>query len=100
MGMDLLHINPATDHRTGKYIARDLQYNWSAWRMLEEMLDSWGVDTSEFRFVNDREVISADTCRRVADALESHQEELEYLNLSWLKGHIPAWRDSGGFEQA
>jgi hypothetical protein len=93
MGIDLRSIRS----ETGRAII--LSYNWSGWGWLVDFLNQLGVDTSEFRFHNDGEVIAASTCVKVADALEKHFDQLKPEDQSWLEGHAESWRCCGGFEQ-
>jgi len=85
MGMDL--------------IGAQLSYNWSGWEWLVEKLDEWGVDVSEFRFSNDGDLISKETCIKVAQAIEEHLDELDYEFQEWLEPHIFHWRECGGCRQ-
>lgn len=55
--------------------------------------------SSEFSGFNDGEVISEETCKTVADAIEQHLSELEEVDQRWLKPHIALWRTCGGYEQ-
>jgi len=73
MGMDLQSLNTEV---------LDTSYNWAAWRDIVGRFEKWGIDTSEFRFANDGELINARTCMDVADALEAHIDEIvsDWLN--------------------
>jgi hypothetical protein len=91
MGMDLSPINAKLE---------GLSYNWDAWLFLMEKLNEWGVDTREFSGSNDGELISASTCRAVADALEAHVDEIPgEKNRKFFRAGIEAWRHSNGFCQ-
>lgn len=106
MGMDLKPIAPtkdaprkpadATYDPNGHIWGR---YNWSGWSWIEQHLQAWGVDTHEFDGSNDGEKISAETCRKVADAIEAHIGELDEEHQTWLRPHIELWRTCGGYEQ-
>ena len=85
MGMDL--------------IGAGLSYNMAGWRFLISKLDEWGVDTREFRGNNDGDPISKKTCVAVANAIESHLEELDDRDRLWLESHIEKWRTCDGCEQ-
>ena len=106
MGMDLKPLRPskaAPRHPADdKYSPNKPvwgQYNWSGWSLLCEHLEKWGVDTSEFRGVNDGDKISAKTCRAVADAIEAHLHELDEPHRNWLAPHVARWRTCGGYAQ-
>jgi len=79
--------------------ARYNHYNWSGWRWLITHLESWGVDVREFRFSNDGDFISPETCMAVADAIEAHLTELDDKDREWIEPHIDAWRHCGGCSQ-
>ena len=85
MGMDL--------------IGAGLSYNWSGWSWLVEHLRLWGVDVSEFQFTNDGDPISRNTCLAVAEAIETHLDELDGDYRKWLESHIDRWRQCRGCEQ-
>lgn len=85
MGMDL--------------IGAGLSYNWQAWCWLRERLQTWGVDTSELSSRNDGDPISAATCVAIADALQTHLEELSPTEKSLVEPHIDAWRNCHGCSQ-
>ena len=91
MGMDLCTADASGSH--------DLRYNWNGWSYLIDLLNSWGVDTSEFVGFNDGDLISEETCKKVAAALELHLDELSDKDRKWLEPHIEEWRNSGGFRQ-
>lgn len=100
MGMDLKPVNPspgAPHHEDGT--VKWGRYNWSGWRWLTEHLDEWGVDTSEFKGMNDGDPISEATCIKVAEAIEQHINELEPCDQRWLKDDIVLWRTCGGYLQ-
>jgi len=85
MGMDL--------------IGSGLSYNWTGWRDLLQLLEQWEVDVSEFRGTNDGDPISPETCRAVADAIETHLDELEDETRNWLEPQIRHWRNCNGCYQ-
>lgn len=100
MGMDLKPINPsagAPRHADGEI--KWGRYNWSGWRWLVDHLNEWGVDTSEFKGMNDGDPISEGTCIKVAEAIEAHLDELELRDQQWLKNHPTLWRTCGGYLQ-
>lgn len=83
----------------GMDLSVGLSYNWGAWRRLIYLLQSWGVDTSEFSCYNDGELISRNTCLAVAWAIEANLEFLDECEREWLEPHIELWRYSGGVTQ-
>lgn len=85
MGMDLLPQN-----RQRKI--PPLHYTWSAWGLLDDLLESWGVDAREFSGPNDGDPIKAETCAAVADALDAHLEELPTEQRKLFSGHSKMWR--------
>ena len=94
MGMNL---QPRNDPN-----AESVDYNWTGWGTLQTYLQKWGVDTSEFKGVNDGDIISAETCGKVACALVAHLDELPPDHKAWLKDHAEMWEylhDMGGCEQ-
>lgn len=108
MGMDLKPVRP------GKHAPRYPQdyhyppkrgkviwgrYNWSGWSVICDYLVKWGVMTNEFDGLNDGKLISAKTCRKVADAIESHLPEIPEEHREWLKDDIELWRTCGGYQQ-
>ena len=108
MGMDLIPVNPSEEAPRwdapgkswhGKLIPG--RYNWSGWSWLLQHLERWGVLTDEFQYTNDGDVISEETCIRVADAIEQHVSELDEPDDTkvWLMGHVILWRTCGGYEQ-
>ena len=106
MGMDLKPINPSKDAprypSDDKYSPNDViwgRYNWSGWSYICNLLNEWGVNTSEFSGMNDGEVISEETCKKVADAIEAHLDELDKEHREWLKDDIALWRTCGGYRQ-
>ena len=90
MGITLVPVNESM---------KDFEYNWSGWKFLMKCLDAWGVDTNDFSDHNDGSLLSAETCRVVAGAIESNLDNLSTKDKQWLSGHIDGWRLSGGFEQ-
>lgn len=113
MGMDLKPINPTKDAPKDEHGYVWGRYNWGGWRWLISHLDKWGVDTSEFKGMNDGDPISAATCKIVGDAIESHQAELirEFIDEEgeppekageleeYIKEQATRWRTCGGYEQ-
>lgn len=108
MGMDLKPVRPTKkaprypkDYhyapQRGKVIWG--RYNWAGWRCICEHLHQWGVLTKEFDGMNDGKLISAKTCRAVADAIEKHLPELPPDEQEWLKDDIELWRTCGGYRQ-
>lgn len=79
-----------------------VDYNWTGWGTLVHYLKEWGVDTSEFKGVNDGDQISAETCRKVSHAIADNLEKLPPDHRDWLKDHPAMWcylADAGGCEQ-
>ena len=99
MGMDLKPIDPSPDAPTDEYGVTWGRYNWSGWSWLVDHLNKWGVDTNEFKGMNDGDPISKETCLKVADTIEQHLDELEPRDQKWLKDDIVLWRTCGGYEQ-
>ena len=109
MGMDLEPINPSDDapfEITGN--PRWGRYNWCGWNLLIRLLEEKGLDTSEFSGCNDGEVISDETCKKVANILEAltrpetvgeTHSELDEPNRQWLESRIELWRTCGGYRQ-
>jgi len=100
MGMDLKPINPTPDAPKDEDGRLEWgRYNWTGWRWIVDHLQAWGVSTSEFKGCNDGDPISAETCRKVADAIEAHLPELEERDRKWLAPHVERWRTCGGYQQ-
>jgi hypothetical protein len=99
MGMSLRPIKPtrAAPRYRGKPVPCD--FNLTAWGRLRGWLKQWGVDTSEFTVGNDGQRISATTCAKVADAIETHLPELPKEDRQWLAETVKYWRTCGGFYQ-
>lgn len=100
MGMDLKPINPTADapkDSDGDF--RWGRHNWTGWSELVDLLQSWEVDTREFAGTNDGYVISAETCLKVADALEKNLPSQPQDIQDWLQPKIILWRTCGGYEQ-
>lgn len=93
MGMDL--------HSVASTIGQQfrLHYNWTGWEWLIEHLQKWGLDTEQFSFWNDGELISFEVCNAVASTLSAHIDEIDDEDRPWIESHIVAWRSSGGFRQ-
>ena len=99
MGIDLVPIAPTAEMPQYKGKPASLHYNWSGWRYITNFLDKYNELTGEFAGSNDGDAISAETCRRVADCIEKHVNELPPEDKEWLTKHIPYWRHCGGFNQ-
>jgi hypothetical protein len=100
MGMDLKPIEPSANApTTEKYGITWGGYSWAGWVKQIDYLQKWGIDTSEFSNINDGEVISKETCLKVADAIEQHLDELSEEHKLWLHPKIELWRTCGGYEQ-
>jgi hypothetical protein len=100
MGMDLQPLNPSDDAPADEYgVIIWGRYNWAGWSWLVEHLEKWCVDCSEFSGTNDGEVISDATCKKVADAIEAHLQELDEEDREWLSSHVRMWRTCGGYAQ-
>ena len=121
MGMDLIPINPSADAprhpvEPPDYMRKDAEseafwekhmagqaipgrYNWSGWSWLCDHLSAWGVPMGEFSGMNDGDPISAETCEKVAQAIEAHLGELDGDHRAWLQPHIALWRTCGGYWQ-
>jgi hypothetical protein len=100
MGRDLEPINPSPDaprDEDGQIVWG--RYNWAGWRWLVDRLIEWGGDVSEFSGWNAGDPIAAETCRKVADAIERHIEELDADDRQWLAEDISLWRTCGGYRQ-
>ncbi|MEM7599834.1 MAG: hypothetical protein AAF357_00280 [Verrucomicrobiota bacterium] len=94
-------MNPSKDAPIDDYDGEPRwgRYNISGWYYLREKLNSWGVDISELSVYNDGAEISAETCGKIADAIEANAAALDDRHRDWLKGHIPLWRSCGGYAQ-
>lgn len=100
MGMDLEPVAPTAEApKRQDGTPKWGRYNWSGWSWLMDLLEKWGVDTREFSGMNDGEVISEETCRQVADAIEKHLPELDGEAQAVLKEDIILWRTCGGYRQ-
>lgn len=82
------------------------EYSCASWLSLLSVLADWGVDTTRFPRTNTGEVISARSCRHVADALEAHLGEyVELIYPHWetqcaldeAVKDIDGWRTCGGY---
>lgn len=101
MGMNLYPKGHAAEP-ANEALADDLCYNWNRWGTLITYLEKWGVNTDEFKQVNDGDLISNETCLAVAYALNRHLEELPPAHRDWLAGHDDEWlrlSAHGGAEQ-
>lgn len=78
---------------------RNLHYNWTGWRYITNLLEGFGVDMTQFSGSNDGDLLSQNTCKSVAKALEDHWQELSEDDQAWLTDHLPKWKWSRGFEQ-
>ena len=105
MAWDLKPIKPSSDapqfvsdpkDRTGAVWGR---YNLIGWLTLIAFLKKWDVDVREFSSINVGEVISAETCEKVAAAIEKHLPELRHSDRAWLEPDIILWRTCGGYQQ-
>jgi len=106
MGMDLKPINPSsnaprypTDHDYAPNKIIQGRYNWTGWDRLTQLLEVWGINTEEFVAYNGGDIITADKCKKVADAIDAHYDELTDKEKAWIKGHSDLWRTCGGYEQ-
>jgi hypothetical protein len=106
MGMDLRPMRPSKDAPrraiTSTYAPGEIiwgRYNWTGWAYITNKLAEWGVPLGEFDGSNDGKLITARTCRLVADAIELHLNELEAEDQKWLEPHIQLWRTCGGYRQ-
>lgn len=99
MGMDLKPIAPTNSAPKDEYGIVCGRYNWAGWSWLRTELSERGVDVTEFVNNNDGEVISADTCEKVADVIEAMLPELDEEYREWLAPHVIRWRTCGGYEQ-
>ena len=69
-----------------------LHYNGKAWSILLDYLGQWGIDVSKFANSRGGKSISAEICRKVADALAAHYAELIPEDKEWLEGHSDGWQ--------
>lgn len=109
MGMDLHPINPSADapcyaaefhYAPWRGKAIQGQYSWSGWNRLLEYLEKWGdVPLNEFAGTNDGDIISDETCKKVADSLERHLVDIEDDYREEFKSDIVLWRTCGGYKQ-
>jgi hypothetical protein len=84
---------------------RDLHYNLDGWRFLQEFASKQGIDAAQITASNNGDILSAEICHAVANAIESQSSE--YNNYfagpaygpSPAKEHARIWRESSGFEQ-
>ena len=82
------------------------EYTCEGWLLLLPALAQWGVDTTSFPCRNIGEVISAESCREVADTLEAHLGEyVDLIYPHWdiqcaldeAVNDIHGWRTCGGY---
>ena len=99
MGMDLKPIEPSDDAPSNERGIVYGRYNWKGWDALINYLNKWELDTSEFLSYNDGDVISDETCKEVANAIEANLHTLSQEDKEWLQPHIILWRTCGGYEQ-
>jgi hypothetical protein len=101
MGMDLKPRNPTADAPKDAEYGGHVwgRYNWSGWTYITNKLAEWGVPLDEFSGLNDGDIISAETCCKVADAIDAHLHELDDRDRAWLGPHALLWRTCGGYEQ-
>jgi len=99
MGMDLSAKNGTA-----------MRYNWTGWNWLVDFLKSRKVDTTEFSYVNDGELISEEVCKEVASAIEAGSEDYNQAfggepverggyGMRPASDHAKWWKESGGVEQ-
>ena len=78
-----------------------LHYSPAGWEVLIRFLQDCGIETGELEKADEGYPISAETCFRVASAIEFHWDELTGTKL-WLRGHAREWRrlaESAGCQQ-
>ena len=95
MGMCLKAVNRAVDDD------QSLKFSWERWEMFWRLCRQWEIDTTEFRWVNEGDLISRFTCQAIANALEEHQTWLKAEGFDWLL-YADTWRHfaaNGGCEQ-
>jgi hypothetical protein len=114
MGMDLIPKNKEVT---------PIHYNWTWWGILLRFLEENKCPMSEFSGMNDGNLISETTCKRVAEIIRNRFFELprvyfEYIKERQAAGHkfgktriadaeikesflaeVPFWEDCGGCEQ-
>jgi hypothetical protein len=60
---------------------------------LIDHLEGWAVDISEYSWTNDGDIISDETGKKVADAIEKHQPEFsEKAYPLFQPEHVALWR--------
>ena len=100
MGMDLKPQHPTADAPRDEHGHPEWgRYNWSGWSFLVDKLAEWGLDVKEFAGTNDGDLISAKTCRKVADLLERHKAKLPETWQRFIDHDIVLWRTCGGYRQ-
>ena len=106
MGMDLEPINPTAEAprypKDDPYSPNQIiwgRYNWNGWYYQIDLLEKWGINTSEFAGTNDGYEICETTCLAVANAIEKHLPELSKQDQEWLQPKIIFWRTCGGYRQ-
>jgi hypothetical protein len=80
---------------------RPLHYSPAGWEVLIRFLQECGIETAELKKVHEGGPVSAQTCFRVANAIDFHWDELTGTKL-WLRDHAREWRrlaESGGCQQ-
>ena len=77
----------------------NIHYNWTGWGWICNWLENHGVNMEEFSGMNDGETISRKTCKKVAETLEKHWDELNPEDQEWLKSHIEIWKWTLNFKQ-
>ena len=96
MGIELIPRDPG---------GSTLYYSWEGWRWIRELAKADGISPGELAESNDGDEISPATCRALAAAIESHQEEYNKIFAGAYYGRTPArkhariWREADGFEQ-
>lgn len=93
MGMDLIPVKPEP------FVQPSLHYNWCGWRTLVGFLEKNEVDISEFSGWNDGELISQETCRKVANVIEDNLVEFKKTYERDMDDDINFWRHCGGCNQ-
>ena len=101
MGMDLEPQAPTNEAPICKYSngVKWGRYNWAGWRWLLDYLDDKGLDLSEFAGSNDGDLISDETCKKVANLIEEGLPALDDEYREWLTPHVQLWRTCGGYRQ-
>ncbi len=88
MGYDLEPLNKEEDF---------LHYNMMGWYWLGNFLSRHGADCSNIPSYNDKEDISEEKCKDIADCIEKNLHTLKKEDQEWIQPHIKMWRNSGGY---